>query len=190
MVPPPLRWDANRLSQSLVHDTEDLSSSITGWVANVPVIAHWLADHEDYNVCMGTQYALEGLVASGGSYWRPPSRTVEVCQNIWAGSVNYCRLGWYDDVPDVILNGFWSVPEVHTSRPQAWKVRADVGSTKVPIKGGLSTSPTHMSAWSELSEAVKVWVQHGQVRRNRPFLPHQHTHQQPFVRVTRARLDG
>ena len=53
------------------------------------------------------------------SYWRPQSRTVEVCQNIRAGSVNYCRPGWYDDVPDVILNGFWPVPEAHTLRPQA-----------------------------------------------------------------------
>ena len=30
---------------------------------------------------------------------------------------------------------FCSVPEVHTSRPQVWRARADLGSSKVPIEG-------------------------------------------------------
>ena len=41
-----------------------------------------------------------------------------------------------------LIKGWWppysgclcSVPEVHISRPQVWCVRADVGSSKVPIE--------------------------------------------------------
>ena len=83
---------------------------------------------------------------------------------------------------------YCSVPAVHSSRSQTWKVRADVSISEVLFKDDQPTMYSDMSVLPEVNEAVEVWVQRKQVERDRPFLLCQCTRMQRFVCTMRVLL--